>query len=45
MNGFGGKEEHEMRYPKTLSLPDSYIRFIAERGDVLTVFHGAAVIG
>lgn len=45
MNGFGGKEEHEMKHPKTLSLPDSYIRFIAERGNVLTVFHGAAVIG
>jgi len=45
VNGLGGKEEHEMNNPKALSLPDSYIRFIAERGNVLTVFHGAAVIG
>jgi len=34
-----------MKHPKSLSLPDSYIRFIAERGNVLTFFHGAAVIG
>lgn len=45
MNGYGRKKEQEMKHPKILSLPDSYIRFITQRGNVLTVFHGAAVIG
>lgn len=45
MNDYGRIKEQEMKSQKILSLPDSYIRFITQRGNVLTVFHGAAVVG
>ena len=34
-----------MKSPKSLDLSDSYVRFIAERGGIITIFNGVPVIG
>ncbi len=34
-----------MKNPKSLDLSDSYVRFIVERGGIMTIFNGVAVIG
>jgi hypothetical protein len=34
-----------MKKPGRINLPDAYIRFIIERGGVMSIFHGATVFG
>ena len=34
-----------MKISKIKEFPDSYVRFIGERGGIMTIFNGVSVIG